>query len=67
MSEGEWPLEEWVGLGTFLFWGAAGRSADPGGSGTGGGKTDQVIARWLVFFSALNVTQASKDLKKQVL
>ncbi len=35
MSEGECPLEEWVGLDTFLFCGAAGLSADPGGSGTG--------------------------------
>ncbi|KAG7228159.1 hypothetical protein INR49_013442 [Caranx melampygus] len=35
VSEGECPLEEWVGLDTFLFCGATDRSADPGGSGTG--------------------------------
>ena len=37
VSVGEWPLEEWVGLDTFLFWGTSTRSADPGGSGTGHG------------------------------
>ena len=37
VSAGEWPLEEWVGLDTFLFWGTSTRSADPGGSGTGHG------------------------------
>lgn len=34
VSEGECPLDEWVGLDTFLFCGATGRSADPGASGT---------------------------------
>lgn len=34
VSGGECPLEEWVGLDTFLFCGATGLSADPGGSGT---------------------------------
>lgn len=34
MSEGECPLEEWVGLDTFRFCGATDLSADPGGSGT---------------------------------
>ena len=38
VSVGEWPLEEWVGLDTFLFWGTSTRSADPGGSGTGHGR-----------------------------
>lgn len=33
MSEGECPLEEWVGLDTFRFCGAADRSAEPGASG----------------------------------
>lgn len=35
VSVGECPLEEWVGLDTFLFCGTSGRSADPVGSGTG--------------------------------
>lgn len=35
VSEGECPLEECVGLEIFRFCGAAVRSADPGGSGTG--------------------------------
>jgi len=35
VSEGECPLEEWVGLDTLRFCGAPARSADPGGSGTG--------------------------------
>lgn len=50
VSEGEWPLEEWVGLDTFLFWGATGRSADPEGSGTGG----QSSNRRLVFLLKSN-------------
>lgn len=33
VSDGECPLDEWVGLDTLLFCGATARSADPGGSG----------------------------------
>lgn len=40
MSEGDCPLEEWVGLDTFLFCGATGRSADPDGSVTGSRQTN---------------------------
>lgn len=41
VSVGECPLEEWVGLDTFLFCGTTGLSADPGGSGTGCRRTNR--------------------------
>lgn len=48
VSEGECPLEEWVGLDTFLFCGAAGRSADPDGSVTGSRQTNGSLSSSVV-------------------
>lgn len=64
VSEGECPLEEWVGLDTFLFCGAAGRSANPGGSGTASRKTP--MGDGLVLFTALNTLQSLNKIKTQL-
>lgn len=61
MSEGECPLEEWVGLDTFLFCGATGRSADPDGSVTGSRQTNRPLSNSIVHRTQIqDITRDSK-------